>query len=806
MADLKYRVEVDATNAQQNLKKLETSVGTTGSAFSQLKTVMGGLALGALAVGFFRTANELTDLSTAANISIQSILGLGQAFAANGGSVEKANASVLKFSQTIGDAAQEGKAALEAFARIGVTINDLRTLSEQDLLRKTIQGLSQINDTATRNKIAFDLLGRSVRGVDFRGLNNDFDGFVASSGASAESVAAAGRANQNFANSMQVFKIQLMAALAPISELALKLTDLMKAGESGLGKLLEWGVLIALFAGLAFLAGKFLIVLGALGTAFKAVGALVVSLIGALRFLPGLIRGIFNPVTRNSLRANMAELGGTLATKAKVMLEAMGVSTAALAKHWKLLSGAIGAAIYQFREFFGLGDAADGVKELSEQEVQIIREIDDAKAKAAADEAARQAKARADARAAFGDAINGIARTIGSYKERNKEQLKGLRFQIDSLNLSEKERAIVESRARLESEYNTEITQLRQRYSDIVNRGNEQEMRQLPLIAEAMKKLTIEYEKQIGEVDRLTIALQDAQNARELGLFVTREQIRLEDELQRIQNDIAKLTMTEIEQKYYDIEAAARASAKAAIEAEEARRNEKLSPAEAKAYYDAAMKGSERLKARHKELFDQSRTFSTGWKRAMNEYVANATNAARRAENIFKTATQGMEEAIVNFAKTGKFEWRNFVQMMLEELLRSQIQAVFAQLLGNMQGSMRGSSSGGGGGSSSSGGFLGSIVNLGSSLLKGVGSLFGGFFANGGTLGAGKWGIAGERGPEIISGPATITPMTGGGGTYVTYNINAVDAMSFKQLVAQDPGFMHAVVMQGARTAPMTRR
>jgi len=51
--------------------------------------------------------------------------------------------------------------------------------------------------------------------------------------------------------------------------------------------------------------------------------------------------------------------------------------------------------------------------------------------------------------------------------------------------------------------------------------------------------------------------------------------------------------------------------------------------------------------------------------------------------------------------------------------------------------------------------------------------LFGGFFANGGTLGAGKFGIAGENGPELIHGPANITPMKVGGN--VTVNV-AVDA------------------------------
>ena len=49
---------------------------------------------------------------------------------------------------------------------------------------------------------------------------------------------------------------------------------------------------------------------------------------------------------------------------------------------------------------------------------------------------------------------------------------------------------------------------------------------------------------------------------------------------------------------------------------------------------------------------------------------------------------------------------------------------------------------------------------------------FAGLFADGGTLGAGKWGIAGEAGPEIVSGPATITPMTGGE-TIVNITVNS---------------------------------
>ena len=68
---------------------------------------------------------------------------------------------------------------------------------------------------------------------------------------------------------------------------------------------------------------------------------------------------------------------------------------------------------------------------------------------------------------------------------------------------------------------------------------------------------------------------------------------------------------------------------------------------------------------------------------------------------------------------------------------------------------------------------------------------------------AGSFGVVGERGPELVSGPAQVTPITAGGN--VTYNINAVDASSFKQLVARDPQFIHAIAQQGARKVPGRR-
>ena len=175
-----------------------------------------------------------------------------------------------------------------------------------------------------------------------------------------------------------------------------------------------------------------------------------------------------------------------------------------------------------------------------------------------------------------------------------------------------------------------------------------------------------------------------------------------------------------------------------------------------------------------------ARTFSAGWKKAFDDYADNATNASKTAEKIFAKTTSGMEDLIVGFARTGKFEWKGFVNSILEELLRAQVQKLIAQTFGGLN-----FGGGGGGGSTNP---------------------FAGFFALGGTIPAGKFGIAGEAGAELISGPATVTPMSGlGGATQVVYNINAVDAPSFKAMIARDPGFIHAVAQQGARSVPARR-
>ncbi|MGG9998676.1 phage tail length tape measure family protein [Pseudovibrio ascidiaceicola] len=111
--------------------------------------------------------------------------------------------------------------------------------------------------------------------------------------------------------------------------------------------------------------------------------------------------------------------------------------------------------------------------------------------------------------------------------------------------------------------------------------------------------------------------------------------------------------------------------------------------------------------------------------------IEEQTRQSRMMASVNQSITNSLTDVI--------FEGERFV-----DVLGNMGKGIAKMLLQSSVSSM--TSSVGGGGN------IGGII---STLL----SSFGGFFAEGGNLGAGKWGIAGERGvPELIEGPATITP------------------------------------------------
>lgn len=115
-------------------------------------------------------SNQIVETAKANNIATASVLELSKALEENGGDIEDTGRLYAGFSQKIEAAVQGNGKAQESFGRLGVTLQDLQHLSQQDLFEKTITGLAHMKDAAERNGLAFMTLGKAARGVDIKGL------------------------------------------------------------------------------------------------------------------------------------------------------------------------------------------------------------------------------------------------------------------------------------------------------------------------------------------------------------------------------------------------------------------------------------------------------------------------------------------------------------------------------------------------------------------------------------------------------------------------------------------------------------
>jgi phage-related minor tail protein len=174
--------------------------------------------------------------------------------------------------------------------------------------------------------------------------------------------------------------------------------------------------------------------------------------------------------------------------------------------------------------------------------------------------------------------------------------------------------------------------------------------------------------------------------------------------------------------------------------------------------------------------------FSAGVKESMKRYEESMT-PLKQGQQVADSVFSNMNSAVDRFVENGKFSFKGFAASVVQDLIKIQMKAAATQLFN-------------------------SVLSTFGFGLPGK--------AAGGPVSAGQPYIVGERGPEVFmpNNAGSIIPnnQIGGGGSSlgggqaITYNIQAVDAMSFKQMLAQDPSFLHAVAEQGRRTIPATRR
>jgi hypothetical protein len=759
MADT-IQITADTNPAVSALDRLVNKLGDVERKFSDTfdKMNAAALALGAtltgLAVSTATFADNLVDIADANQLAVGEVLALSSALQAAGGKADNTGQVLQRLAMSVEDANSGNAKLINSFGRMGISVSDLGRLSDTEIRDKLLTSIAAIENPMERNARAAEFFGKSLAGVDIRKFAQDQQALRAESEKYADSLQTASDAFASVEKLLKNIKIAFAEAFQPFFAI---IKDLNVSVDA----------LVVGFKGMA-------IALGIL------VGAGTIRGILALKDAFILLNTV---VSKNPLIALGAAAGGLLAT-----LGIIKGTTKATEELNKEAENGKPIRDQAFRDQTGLNDLLEKQRNSISKSGQALQDnFEQARRRyqveldsySLTEEGKKQAQARAQidkdadtARSAAQAAFDALDK--GSQDRQRKffdEQLAG----IES-NRAAQKAASDEAIADIDRR-NAAIRQGQSQVSFVDQILQSIEQRRLALDKETAGVNTrIELEQRLIEIQAVRSAL-----SKEIATLSADDQTRAQMALVAISRDTSLLTAN-----YSDFGSTLKDNITKYGQA-----------------LGVSSEGIGRLVNQTKgltaviqeigpiavyagqELERQARTFEQGWNKALVNFRNEATNAATQAEKVFGNLTKGLEDAFVNFAKTGKLSFKELLGSIAEDILRSNIK----QLLNNLF------SPGQGGG--------GGIMD----------AIFGGFrnllgFANGGIIPTNNPVVVGERGPELLVGAAgnrVIPNDQLGGGTVVNYNINAVDAASFKSLVAKDPAFIHAVASQGGKMAP-TRR
>lgn len=725
--------QTSGTRAAQGLDKVDAKADNVAASVGRLRSVLAGAAFLGFAQSAIQSADAIVDLSKATGVAINEISGLGKFMGRFGGDAADADKAVLTLFQNIDEARQGSENAQTAFGRLGITLQDL-TKSDAEVFKLTLQRLAGVSNLSEQTRLKAELLGKTFRGVEIN--EGNIDTLIAMQEEQEKynaSTLAAAELNDKFQETFGKLKTAFLFAFEPIITGISKLTA-------------DMPLLINLFKALAVV----------IVTAFALSGITAFA-----RILGGVLTGM-----RAALSLGSRLFGKGAADKVG------GAAVKGMTTSEKVVAGVAGA-----------GATAAGVTAAAALFSE--GEEDDKTAKKSEDNAKKKVTAANKVIDAFNKQKTAIRSITESYELSTKQAVDRIRDDTKQITMSDKAKEAAKARAAVEQDAEKQIANLNSKRIE----GNKS--------VNAVIDAEIEKIKQRRDA---TLPLLDEEIEKKYEVLrLDNERVKAMESMFEIQNKVKDIqdqylldSLTGIEKQLKQIEVQERRTMQASLDRFDVE-NRKLPPSEfavrreaeyqrLNAVFDETVKKQQEAA---REGYAQSRTFESGWTKAFKEYVDNATNAAQAAQRVFQKATQGMEDLIINFAKTGKFEFKSFMNSILEELLRSQVRNLMAQIF-NLSGKS----------STNAGGLLG-------------GNIIPGFLAQGGSAQAGLPYVVGENGPEMFvpkqSGTVIPNNALSSGGS-VTYNISAVDARSFKELVASDPSFIYAVTEQGRKTVPLSRR
>ena len=205
---------IDTAEFTKGIETAKRKLGDIGQ-FAMKAGAVATAALGAMTYKAMQFADQMSDLSDATSVSIARITQMSQALTMSGGRADDAGKVLVKFTQSIDEAANGSQKMQDAFAKAGVSLSDLTKLSVEELLQKTTEGLAKVGEKATQTGTKLDLFGKGMRSVDMNTFNSQMSQSVEEFQKYENSIRIAAELNDKLAQKSQMISLSFTQQVLP---------------------------------------------------------------------------------------------------------------------------------------------------------------------------------------------------------------------------------------------------------------------------------------------------------------------------------------------------------------------------------------------------------------------------------------------------------------------------------------------------------------------------------------------------------------------------------------------------------------
>lgn len=345
MQDIASKASASVAN---HFAKMAGAVLAVGAAFVGVRAAAQSFSA-AIALG-----GQLNDLSARTGESAGNLLILRRAFENAGAGADSVGTTINRLQRAIVEAGQGGKEQAEAFAKLGLNIQELKNQTPTEQLQSVAQALSRVSTDSDRTALAMQLLGRSGGELIplLRAMGVELDVAKAQLGSTPDVMNKVSQAFDTIGDNFGAigeksteFAAGLLEKLAPaLAEITTKIANIDAAGfgralsgyiqqtiewvnsSLGLSKALEsiQTAIQGIMAG-EFAQGFNLLFLTAEITAKNAINHIVASGLAALQSIAEAIGYIFRPnsVTMGLIEEGAKFIGSTIAVNISTQLNAV---------------------------------------------------------------------------------------------------------------------------------------------------------------------------------------------------------------------------------------------------------------------------------------------------------------------------------------------------------------------------------------------------------------------------------------------------------------------------------------------------